>query len=667
MKKKLFIQIMLLSALTVSAQQGPPVYILPAVDKAVIVLGDTPRTVKSFQVYRKGPGEREFRLLTPGPVVPAGDPYQAARLMGRDFDWIAKRMGSRDPELVWRKLQADRNKTLAFCLISHGLRAAMGRTFVDLEVEKGEEYRYRVILLDALNKEQKKIEKKIRIEAPKRPKKTGRVQTEVEHNEVIISWSYPKYRGAEGDRTVGFILYRREEGGETIRITPAPVLRIEDHLSFIDAEVENGKTYTYTVEAVDIIGAVSELVLSAPLKLLDSNPPLVPTGLAAVDRDEGVFLVWKISPELDASYYNVYRGDTLKEGEEFDKLNREPVPLGRPTYLDRDMIRGLTYHYRITAVDKSGNESRPSGPATITPKDKEPPPEVTNLSHSMNERKREVTLTWDPLEIPDLLGYFVYRGRQKKDLQRIVGELLKADRKPSFQDAGYEKRGLQPGATLFYGVAAADTSLNEGSMAIIEIKVPDKIPPGPPLSFFARPTKEGNIQLKWQPNLARDIDRHRIYRKEKRGFIVVSEPAGEKKSWLDETVERGKTYIYRITHLDTSDNESEPSKEIKVIPTDVLPPEPPKGVKAEFTGRGVFISWEQSLSEDTEGYYLYRAAYKGGAWQRITEKPLTKTEYFDRRGREGFQYGISALDTSGNESWKTEIPVPRKTGENLEK
>lgn len=153
MKKILFTQIMLLSALNVFAQQGPPVYILPAVDKAVIVLGDTPRTVKSFQVYRKGPGEREFRLLTPGPVVPAGDPYQTARLMGRDFDWIVKRMGNRDPELVWRKLQADRNKTLAFCLISHGLRAAMGRTFVDIEVGKGEEYRYRVILLDALNKE----------------------------------------------------------------------------------------------------------------------------------------------------------------------------------------------------------------------------------------------------------------------------------------------------------------------------------------------------------------------------------------------------------------------------------------------------------------------------------------------------------------------------------
>ena len=38
------------------AQSAPPVYVLPAVDKAIIVLGDTPQGVHGFQVYRKGPG-----------------------------------------------------------------------------------------------------------------------------------------------------------------------------------------------------------------------------------------------------------------------------------------------------------------------------------------------------------------------------------------------------------------------------------------------------------------------------------------------------------------------------------------------------------------------------------------------------------------------------------
>jgi len=45
----------LLAGIAAFGQSAPPVYVLPAVDKAIIVLGDTPRSVYSFQVYRKGP------------------------------------------------------------------------------------------------------------------------------------------------------------------------------------------------------------------------------------------------------------------------------------------------------------------------------------------------------------------------------------------------------------------------------------------------------------------------------------------------------------------------------------------------------------------------------------------------------------------------------------
>ena len=119
------------------AQSAPPVYVLPAVDKAIIVLGDTPQGVHGFQVYRKGPGEREFQLMTPEPIQAATDPAVAANLMGSDFGWIARKMDSLDPEVVWRKLRLDRNLAQAYGLLSHGLRLALGRTWIDTGTERG--------------------------------------------------------------------------------------------------------------------------------------------------------------------------------------------------------------------------------------------------------------------------------------------------------------------------------------------------------------------------------------------------------------------------------------------------------------------------------------------------------------------------------------------------
>ena len=151
------------------AQSAPPVYVLPAVDKAIIVLGDTPQGVHGFQVYRKGPGEREFQLITPEPIQPATDPAVAANLMGSDYDWIARKMDSLDPEVVWRKLRLDRNLALAYGLLSHGLRLALGRTWIDTGTTRGRRYQYRVVLLDAAGAEVGRYERTIRIQDPELP------------------------------------------------------------------------------------------------------------------------------------------------------------------------------------------------------------------------------------------------------------------------------------------------------------------------------------------------------------------------------------------------------------------------------------------------------------------------------------------------------------------
>ena len=204
------------------AQSAPPVYVLPAVDKAIVVLGDTPPNVQGFQVYRKGPGERKFSLLTPQPVEPAVDPAVAAKLMGDDFQWIARKMDSIDPEVVWRKLRLDGNLAQAYGLLSHGLRLALGRTWIDTGTTPGRRYQYRVVLLDSAGAEIQRYERTIRIQDPELPPPPREVTATYEDGLVTIEWDYPPFRGGVDDRTVGFVVFRRRGSGDFEPLGSAP-------------------------------------------------------------------------------------------------------------------------------------------------------------------------------------------------------------------------------------------------------------------------------------------------------------------------------------------------------------------------------------------------------------------------------------------------------------
>ena len=618
----------------------------------VVVLGDTPRLMDGFRVYRQDPGGREFKLLTSDPVRAIADPYQAAQMMGPDFRWVAKKVGSLDPPLVWRKLRADRDQTLAFCLVSHGLRKAMGRTFIDDTIVKGTSYLYRVELLDMYGQVIERIDRRIQAGPPEAPEAPGDVKAEAEEGQVSLSWSYRPYRNRADDLTVGFRIYRQDSGGPPINLTPNPVLRIEGWLSYIDTEVENGKTYTYQVEAVDMIGAASPRRNSLPVTPVDTRAPLVPTGLKGVDTEEGVLLLWRLSPDLDLATYNVLRSGRV-EGE-YRRINPKPVPGDQARYLDREVTRGTSYYYRVTAMDSSGNESDPCGPTSVLPADSEPPPELGGLKAEVDADKRGVTLRWNRPDIPDLHGYFVYResigaqGREDKAM-RLNADPLPDTEKPAFTDSGYRERGLAPGGRFRYGVSAVDSSFNEGPIVFVETEIPDNEAPKAPLSISARSTEEGTVRLRWQPGLEKDLAAHRIYRKEDRSFEIVAELERSRTDWIDSEVLAGRAYRYYITEVDASGNESEPSRELEIIPSDIVPPEPPLSLEIRAERRGFLLSWRPSPSEDVAGYLVYRTAYPGAPRRKLTRSPIEETSFADRQGRAGNLYGVAAVDSSGNE------------------
>ncbi len=638
---------------TVQAAEGPLFYLVPSGNNVFIILGDTPRQVYGFRVFRKGPGEREYKIITKDMIKPVKDPYRAREILDGDYAWVARKIGTDDPVLLWQRLNGNRNISMLLCLVSHRLRLALGRTYVDKNLKSGKQYSYKLIFYNTLEKEILKKVKSVKIaKLPEQPA-VKKVVAKGEDGRVSLTWSYPKYTGSDRDVTVGFHIYKKAESGGFKRVTSAPVFRIENSLFYLDENVENGKEYIYGVAPVNIIGEVGNITRYNKVKPVDKTPPLVPMGLTAKDTEEGVLLLWKFSPEIDFDHYNVFRSTTLKG--EYKRINN--VSLKTPRYLDKDIVRGNIYYYKVTAVDKSGNESKPSGAVNIVPKDLTPPKAVAGISAAVDEDRRFVTLTWKPPGDKDVLGYYIYRGENKKSLIRITEKPYLPDNKElSYVDSGYRKKGLYAGKHLIYGISACDRSFNEGPIAYVEVDIPDNVPPHPVFSFTANVTREGWVRLVWQPSLSKDLAYHRIYRAsgKKSNFEILVELKKDVTEYFDKQAERGKKVSYYVTEIDKNGNESKKSRVVEVVPTDVIPPEKPGSFKVVPEGRRLILQWSKPKDSDILGYNVWYCRSLNGScrWKKLNKGIITGLTIKVKNYGSG-RYAVSAIDTSMNEGQRS--------------
>jgi fibronectin type 3 domain-containing protein len=88
---------------------------------------------------------------------------------------------------------------------------------------------------------------------------------------------------------------------------------------------------------------------------------------------------------------------------------------------------------------------------------------------------------------------------------------------------------------------------------------------------------------------------------------------------------------------------------------DLAPPAAPAGLTATEGNGQVSLDW--SATAGAAGYHVYRSVVTGGGFIRVTDAPITTTDFSDtglQNGRTYF-YVVTALDAAGNESaWSNE-------------
>ncbi len=94
----------------------------------------------------------------------------------------------------------------------------------------------------------------------------------------------------------------------------------------------------------------------------DKTPPSIPIGLSAIAMDQSVYLTWQKNGEADVKIYRIYGGNSSNARIQIDSVYQ---PDSTKTIMN--LTNGLTYYFRITAVDTAGNESDLSNEVGATP------------------------------------------------------------------------------------------------------------------------------------------------------------------------------------------------------------------------------------------------------------------------------------------------------------
>ncbi len=430
---------------------------------------------------------------------------------------------------------------------------------------------------------------------------------------------------------------------------------------YTDNTVENGKSYTYKLTRAD---NDKELAISEKTTYTSYVKPAAPIDFKAIPGDKHIDFTWKLSPAFLA--YNLY----LKDGNTLKMMNEEPILLSNKQasslYVIDNLVNGRSYSYQLSGIDYFGNESQLSPLVTVTPEDNVAPHNVRNLQIKME--KNTVVLKWRPSTSDDIKGYNVYKSNEEKGVYTKINANALSLKDTLFTD----KNITADGSTNFYYVESFDANNNSAKTPVISAFIHDQIPPAMPKNTSSR-VESGKIFISWEKNTENDLAGYRIYRGLKdddQNSMALLNSKPTKQTTLTDTFpkETGAKFVYKITAMDNSFNESEPSVVIAQLP-DIIPPLPPYLSEAKYNDGKISLRWKASLDDDITGFKIWRKSETEKEFKLLNTNLITgnSTSFEDKSiiKNTSYEYWMQAVDSAGNSSEKSNKVVVLPTASTI--
>jgi titin len=307
--------------------------------------------------------------------------------------------------------------------------------------------------------------------------------------------------------------------------------------TYTDYAVVNGQTYYYIVSAVNAVGegSMSNEVSSKP-----GGPPGPPRNLVATPGNAQVILTWSAPLEFfgaSVDLYYIYRG-TTSNGETY----LTAVPGNLLTYTDNAVANGVTYYYKVRALNSFGlgPESNEASAMPYAPSAPGPPQNLVATAGSL-----KVTLTWAaPVNSGSsvIQNYKIYRGTTSNSevyLDQVGGTVYT-----------YVDQNVVGGTKYYYKVTAVNLD-GEGSYSNEASATPTSgTAPTAPLNLVATGLSKA-IKLTWLPPTSdggSPILSWNVWRSTKTGAekFYKNIPNDGSFTWTDTGLRADAKYFYKI-------------------------------------------------------------------------------------------------------------------------
>ncbi|HYO10740.1 MAG TPA: choice-of-anchor D domain-containing protein [Tepidisphaeraceae bacterium] len=430
-------------------------------------------------------------------------------------------------------------------------------------------------------------------------------------------------------------MWRRADGSKNVTVRQLVALHTQGNPAFIRYFTVNSTGTRTQTNLFTHDGTEGQSILPHVVNSLT-------TPAAASFSTASVFGFRVDSEWSDPSFNTIPEGSTTDEGHHirfFVARDRDGNVIP-DTFLMAMDYAGINYDYNdnLYLVTNIRPENGPGKPAGLTAA-------PGGAGTAMN---------WSDNTEANLAGYNVYRSDAADGTFTKINEILLST--SDFLDVT-----APVGATAYYQVRAVDLSGNESSSASVNAtRTVDTTPPGTPGNLVAAGSLSG-IRLNWSNNTDLDLAGYNVYRSDSfSGAYTLLNTGGllTSATYLDASAPQGATSYYRVTAVDTSDNESAANVANASRPSgDMNPPAAPTGASATGSLSSVFVNWNDNGETDLAGYNVYRSTAQFGTYVKLNAGLLAQSQHDDTTAPAGSTswYRITAVDNTGNESIATTI------------
>jgi photosystem II stability/assembly factor-like uncharacterized protein len=309
--------------------------------------------------------------------------------------------------------------------------------------------------------------------------------------------------------------------------------------------------------------------------------PTTPTGFAVTAKPGAVFeLTWNPLPDSMLVGYKVFYNvaDSISFNGSGAIEGPSPVIIGKRTgYMISGLTVGKKYKFAIAAFNAIGKESPLSEIAeavALAPK-VFPRPRITAIWDVPNDNGRQVYIKWKVDSSATTSGiktFAVWSWNKDSALwvnvkggfetrpdtihSTIVGTIFDSTKAKGMYWTVFQvsAHGVLPGE---YAFSTPDSGYSLDNLA-----------PAVPRNFNGTLAAARSWSMKWSPNIDDDFKHYILYRSLTAGFKPdVGTKIAEliDTAYVDNTVEIGKTYYYKLTAVDHSGNESDAASVTAII------------------------------------------------------------------------------------------------------